>query len=71
MSRSAHATPENPSHLVGYPRFLWRSIVLATDGSLWFYVWMTLLSAVFLVGANAWAHQVADGMIRTDMTDHV
>ncbi len=58
-------------HWVSYPRFLWRSLVLATDGSVKFYAWMTLLTAVFLVGANAWAHQVADGMIRTNMTDHV
>lgn len=58
-------------HLMSYPRFLLRSLVLATDGSLAFYAWMTLLTAVFLVGANAWAHQVATGMILTNMTDHV
>ena len=60
-----------PSHLVSYPRFLWRSLVMATDGSLMFYAWMTLLTAVALVGANAWAHQVVSGMIQTNMTDHV
>ena len=32
---------------------------------------MTLLTAIALVGANAWANQVADGMINTNMTDHV
>ncbi len=32
---------------------------------------MVALTAVFLVGANAWAVQVADGMIVTHMTDHV
>ena len=64
--------PREPApHLVSYPRFLWRSLVIATDGSLLFYAWMTLLTAVFLVGANAWAHQVVEGMIRTNMTDHV
>jgi molybdopterin-containing oxidoreductase family membrane subunit len=36
-----------------------------------FYLWMTFLSAVALVGANAWAVQVRDGLIRTNMTDHV
>lgn len=36
-----------------------------------FYAWMTLLTALFLVGANAWANQVAGGMIGTNMTDHV
>ena len=60
-----------PKHYNSYPRFLWRSLVLATDGSLAFYAWMTMLTCVFLVGVNAWAHQVADGMIVTHMTDHV
>ena len=32
---------------------------------------MFALTAVALVGANAWAVQVADGMIVTNMTDHV
>ncbi|MFB6264252.1 MAG: sulfate reduction electron transfer complex DsrMKJOP subunit DsrP [Bradymonadaceae bacterium] len=58
-------------HLVSYPRFLWRSLVLATEGNLKFYTWMTALTAVALVGANAWAHQMATGMITTHMTDHV
>lgn len=72
MSRSPlSASPPRPSHWMSYPRFLWRSIVLATDGSLMFYAWMTLLTAIFLVGANAWANQVVHGMITTNMTDHV
>ena len=52
------------SHLVSYPRFLWRVVALATDGSPLFYAWMTLLTAVFLVGVNAWAHQVSGGISR-------
>ncbi len=44
---------------------------MATEGSLAFYAWMTVLTAVFLVGANAWANQVVHGMIVTHMTDHV
>ena len=36
-----------------------------------FYAWMTLLTAVCLVGVNAWAQQVTGGMILTHMTDHV
>jgi len=59
------------THLVSYPRFLWRSLVLATDGSFKFYAWMTLLTAIALVGANAWANQVVSGMGVTHMTDHV
>lgn len=63
--------PQTVSHWMSYPRFLVASLVAATDGSLAFYAWMTLLTAVALVGANAWAHQVADGMIVTHMTNHV
>lgn len=58
-------------HWVSYPRFLGRALLLATEGSLAFYAWMTVLTCVALVGVNAWAHQVADGMILTHMTDHV
>lgn len=68
---STGAAPATASTFSSYPRFLWRSIVAATDGSLAFYAWMTLLTAVFLVGANTWARQVAHGMIITNMTDHV
>jgi molybdopterin-containing oxidoreductase family membrane subunit len=46
-------------------------VVLATEGSPMFYVWMTFLTAVALVGLNAYAHQLADGMVLTHMTDHV
>ena len=59
-------------HLRRYPRFLWHSLKEATDGSALFYIWMSLLTAVALVGANSWAHQVVDGMgPSTAMTDHV
>jgi Ni/Fe-hydrogenase subunit HybB-like protein len=65
------AAPKPSGHTEGYPRFLWRIILDATDGNGWFYAWMTLLSAVTLVGLNAWATQFRDGMIVTNMTDHV
>jgi Ni/Fe-hydrogenase subunit HybB-like protein len=74
MSDSALSGKEDargPSALLSYPSFLRRSLVMATDGSLGFYAWMTMLTAIALVGANAWANQVADGMIATHMTDHV
>lgn len=58
-------------HHMSYARFIMRSLVLATDGSVLFYAWMIFLTAVALVGANAWANQVVDGMIVTNMTDHV
>lgn len=60
-----------PTHWLSYPKFLLRMARLATDGNFAFYAWMTLLSAVFLVGVNAWTHQVAQGMITTNLTDHV
>ena len=51
-----------PSALLSYPGFLRRSpMAMATEGSaLSFYAWMTMLTAIALVGANAWANQVAD-----------
>lgn len=58
-------------HWNSYPKFLLRSLIMATDGSMMFYAWMTLLTAVALVGANAWANQVVNGMIMTHMTDQV
>jgi molybdopterin-containing oxidoreductase family membrane subunit len=54
-----------------YPKFIWWALGQATNGSVLFYLWMFALSAVALVGANAWAVQVVDGMIVTNMTDHV
>ncbi|RMG18014.1 MAG: polysulfide reductase [Planctomycetota bacterium] len=65
------ASGEPPSHATNYPRFLLRSLWLATEGSPAFYAWMTILTAVALVGAHAWAVQVRDGMIVTNMSDHV
>jgi Ni/Fe-hydrogenase subunit HybB-like protein len=67
---SKQTSPDSSASL-SYPGFLSRSLSVATDGSLGFYAWMTMLTAIALVGANAWANQVADGMIATNMTDHV
>lgn len=60
-----------PTHFMTYPRFLRQALSFATDGSFGFYAWMTMLTGVFLVGANAWANQAHSGMIATHMTDHV
>ncbi len=62
---------EAPRHRSSYPRFLWRMAVLATEGNWLFYAWMIGLTAVALVGLNAWAVQVTEGMGVTNMTDHV
>ncbi|MBI2393589.1 MAG: polysulfide reductase NrfD [Deltaproteobacteria bacterium] len=59
------------SHAVTYPAFLLRIFRGAFDGTWRFYVWMTVLTAIALVGANAWAQQTANGMHVTSMTDHV
>ncbi|MFN7131412.1 MAG: sulfate reduction electron transfer complex DsrMKJOP subunit DsrP [Myxococcales bacterium] len=59
------------THAIAYPRFLWRMLLRSFDGTWRFYVWMTVLTAIALVGLNAWAHQLAEGMVTTNLTDHV
>lgn len=59
----------SPVH--NYPRFLWWALRESTEGGLVFYLWMFVLTALALVGAHAWADQVARGMIMSNMTDHV
>lgn len=54
-----------------YFRFLWHAVRTSTTGSPRFYVVATLLTAIALVGANAWAHQVVRGMAVTGLSDHV
>ncbi|QDU82335.1 Polysulfide reductase, NrfD [Polystyrenella longa] len=69
---SPDSVPIDPAHPVrSYPRFIWWGLGEATNGSLLFYTWMFVLTAIALVGANAWAVQVSEGMIVTNMTDHV
>lgn len=65
------AAAASDDHLHRYPRFLWRAVCDATEGSMWFYAWMILLTGVSLVGLHAWAVQVRDGMIVTSMSDQV
>lgn len=59
------------AHARSYPRFLLKAVGVSTDGSWVFYTWMTVLTAIMLVGVNAWAHQLAGGMGMTGMSDHV
>lgn len=70
-SPSHDLTTSRPHHLTTYARFLRRSLNVATEGTWVFYIWMLVLTSIALVGANAWAVQVRDGMVRTNMTDHV
>lgn len=62
---------DSSNHATTYPRFLWQLLKLSFSGTWRFYAWMTVLTAVALVGANAWAHQVVEGMGLTGMSDHV
>jgi Ni/Fe-hydrogenase subunit HybB-like protein len=72
MATSIRTANSNFSDQVrSYPGFLWWALGQATNGSWKFYTWMFALTAIFLVGANAWAVQVSTGMIVTNMTDHV
>lgn len=64
-------SPDEVRHVVSYPRFLLDALDEATEGSRLFYAWMFVLTAIALVGANAWANQVVEGMGVTNMTDHV
>lgn len=55
-----------------YGLFLWRIVRTAFDSPrAGYYAWMAVLTIVALVGANAWAVQVAQGMGTTHMSDHV
>jgi molybdopterin-containing oxidoreductase family membrane subunit len=63
--------PEQDSDLVTYPRFLWECLQISFAAGPLFYTWMAILTVIALVGANAWANQTGEGMILTNMTDHV
>ncbi len=62
---------ENSTHWVSYPRFLFECARIAFEGDARFYAWMTVLTAILLVGVNGWAQQLAQGMALTHMSDHV
>lgn len=70
MAISAQAAVSG-GHWTNYPKFLLKCLWESIDGGALFYVWMTVLTALALVGVNAWARQIVDGMITTNMTDHV
>lgn len=74
MSQTAtplSATSSPRERIRSYPGFLLWCLDISTSGNVLFYLWMLILTAIFLVGANAWAVQVSQGMIVTNMTDHV
>jgi len=59
------------SHATTYLAFLRRAVSISTDGGWRFYTWMTALTAVMLVGVNAYAQQLGGGMGVTGMSDHL
>jgi molybdopterin-containing oxidoreductase family membrane subunit len=54
-----------------YFRFLWRCFRVSFVGDWRYHLWMLVLSVIALLGLNAWARQVADGLVTTGMTDQV
>jgi Ni/Fe-hydrogenase subunit HybB-like protein len=56
---------------IGYLHFLRHLFRAGLEGSRAFYVTMTVLTAIALVGLNAWGYQLRDGMALTGMGDHV
>ena len=54
-----------------YLTFLWRSCKLSFFGSTKYYVWMTFLTMLCLIGLHSFAEQMAEGLAITGMTDQV
>ncbi len=57
--------------MIGYLRFLVRCFRVSFVGDWRYHAWMTLLTIVALLGLNAWARQLVEGMATTGLTDHV
>lgn len=54
-----------------YLYFLYRCVVLSFRGSGFFYLWMTVLTVLTLIGLNAYCKQLVGGLYITGMNDHV
>ena len=54
-----------------YLRFLWRCLRISFVGDWRYHLWMGLLTAVALLGLNAYARQLVHGLATTGMTDEV
>jgi Ni/Fe-hydrogenase subunit HybB-like protein len=54
-----------------YITFLIRCFRLSFVGNRWYYAWMFALTAVALVGLNAYCRQFVDGLATTGLTDQV
>lgn len=69
--RLSDPPPPTEAAPLTYLRFNLRVIALAFSGSWRFLAWMTLLSAIVLVGWHAWGEQLENGMGATALSDHV
>jgi molybdopterin-containing oxidoreductase family membrane subunit len=54
-----------------YIVFLYRAWRLSFRGSWQFYLWMTVLTVLAVIGGNAYMRQIVDGLATTNMTDQV
>ena len=54
-----------------YLTFLWECFRVSFVGDRRYYAWMTLLTAVTLLGVHAWCKQWVYGLVTTGMTDQV
>ncbi|MFT7464718.1 MAG: Ni/Fe-hydrogenase subunit HybB-like protein [Pseudohongiellaceae bacterium] len=54
-----------------YGRFLWRCFRVSFVGNRAYHSWMLLLTVLALIGLNAYAKQLVQGLATTGMTDHV
>lgn len=54
-----------------YLTFLWRAFILSFTGNRRFYIWMSLLTVLVVIGGRAYTHQLVVGLSTTGMTDQV
>jgi len=57
--------------MTAYARFLWRCFRISFAGDWRYHAWMLGLTIVCLVGLNAYARQLVEGLATTGMTDQV
>ncbi len=54
-----------------YLRFLWRCFRISFVGDWRYHLWMLTLTIISLIGLNAYARQLVEGLATTGMTDQV
>lgn len=71
MQQNSENNNELSQQILSYPSFLRMALRVGTEGPPLFYAWMFALTAVCLVGINAFCHQIVQGQGITAMSDHV